>query len=155
MKPLLSLFAVTLLAACDGPAGTAARMNARQLAVDPPRLWMIETVAPRGGPASYVCADTPMREGFARTRPEIDGAECRATARPVVRPGQSALRCQANGRGFAFSTQTRGDLTRDFELTVAVTSLDRTLGPAATTRRFRRLGACPAGWRIGDIEPRA
>jgi len=96
-----------------------------------------------------------MREGFARTRPEIDGVECRATAKPVVRPGLSALRCQADGRSFAFSSETRGDLTRDFQLTIAVTALERTLGPAATIRRFRRLGPCPVGWRIGDLGPRA
>lgn len=155
MKSVLPLLALTLLAACDDPAGTAARMTTRQLAVDPPQLWLIEPLGPSAETATYVCADTPMREGFTRTRPEIDGAECRATARPVERPGLSALRCQANGRGFAFSTQTEGDLTRDFRLTIAVTSLDRTLGPAATTRRFRRLGGCPAGWRIGDQAPRA
>jgi hypothetical protein len=118
-------------------------MTARQQAVDPPQLWLIEALDPRGGSATYVCADTPMREGFARTRPEIGGVECRATAKPVVRPGLSALRCQADGRGFAFSSVTRGDLTRDFQMTVAVTSLDRTLGHAATTRR------------IGDLAPKA
>ena len=152
------LLAACLLGGCDHAGDTAARMLARQQAVDPPQLWLVEPLDAKGaaqGP-SYVCADTRMSEGFARTRAEIDGAPCQPTAREVVKPGMAALRCEAGGRSFAFTTASRGDPSRAFELTVAVTPLDRSLGRASRTTRFRRLGACPAGWRIGDERaPRA
>lgn len=150
MKSAPLLLAAALLSGCDRAAETSARLTARQLALDPPQLWSIQPLGPTAVPATYLCADTPMREGFARTRTEIDGAPCRPTARPVERPGLSALKCESGGRSYAFSSMTRGDLARDFELTVAITPLDPALGPARTTRRFRRLGACPTGWRIGD-----
>ena len=152
MRGLALLLAIPWLAGCDGSVETAARLTVRQQAIDPPQLWLVQPLDP-ATEATLVCADTPMREGFVRTSGEIDGVPCRPTARPVDKPGLAALRCEAEGRSYAFSTVTRGDPARDFQLTVAVTPLDRSLGPAQTTRRFRRIGPCPAGWRIGDEGP--
>jgi hypothetical protein len=149
------LVAAGLVAGCGGAGDTAQRMLARQQAIDPPELWRIERFATRGAgrEVSYVCADTLMRQGFVRTQAEVDGEPCHATARQVEKPGLAALRCEAEGRTYVFSTATHGDLARDFQLTVAVTPLDRSLGPAARTSRFLKLGPCPAGWRIGDEGP--
>jgi hypothetical protein len=155
LSRLAAILALLWLTACDGGAQTAARIAARQQAMDPPQLWLIERLdtAGRASDPTYVCADTPMREGFARTRAEIDGVECRQTARPVVKSGVSALRCEAAARSYAVSAMVRGDPARDFRLTVAVTPMDPALGAARQTHRFRRLGLCPAGWRIGDQGP--
>jgi len=152
MKRAPLLFAAALLAGCAKSEDTAQRMLARQQAIDPPQLWQVERLAANGAAAetTYVCADTAMRQGFVRARGEVDGAPCQPTAREVVKPGMSALRCEAKGRSYVFSTQTRGDPARDFLLTVAVTPLDRAIGQGSRTSRFRRIGPCPGGWRIGD-----
>jgi len=147
LVPVLSLLA----AACGGP-DSEARLRARQQAVDPSRLWRVETPAQDGRPASvrFVCADTPLRETFTRLAGEVEGVPCRVTSGPVVKPGLFALRCEEGGRTYAMASQTEGDAARDFKLTVSVTPLGAGVGPARAVRRFRRLGACPAGWRVGD-----
>jgi hypothetical protein len=162
MRPALALSAALLLAACQRGPSTEAQLTARQQAVDPPSLWLMED-AETGGKgavsgAAFVCADTPMHRTFAKTNPEIGGAPCIETVPPVIRPGFTAHRCEADGRRYAITSQTTGDLDRDFRLTVMVTQLPggfgADLGPAQTTRHYRRLGACPAGWRVGDLQLR-
>jgi hypothetical protein len=158
MKSALALSAALLLAACHGGPSTEAQLRARQQAVDPPQLWLMEDAQDtRSGPisgAAWVCADTPMRQTFSRTNAEIAGAPCADTVPPVLRPGFAAHRCEVGGRRYAITSQTVGDPAQDFRLTVMVTPLSADLGPARTTRHYRRLGACPAGWRIGDLQLR-
>ncbi len=158
MKPLAALSAALLLAACQRGPSIEAQLTARQQAVDPPSLWLMEDAetSAKGAVsgAAFVCADTPMHKTFAKTNPEIGGAPCIETVAPVIRPGFTAHRCDAGGRRYAITSQTEGDLDRDFRLTVMVTPLSADLGPAQTTRHYRRLGACPAGWRVGDLQLR-
>jgi hypothetical protein len=149
------LLTAPLLTACGGPS-TEDLFRARQQAVDPPRLWLMED-ADAGGAvraATYVCADTPMRQTFGKTNAEIAGEPCNDTVAPVVRPGFAAHRCEVGGRRYAITSQTAGDAARDFRLTVMITPLSADLGPATTTRHYRRLGACPAGWSVGDQHAR-
>ena len=159
MKPVVAaLVAALLLAACDGGPSTEAALLARQQAVDPPSLWLMED-AQQGAHgsvqgAAWVCADTPMRKTFAKINAEVGGAPCADTAPPVLRPGFSAHRCEVGGRRYAVTSQTEGDLERDFRLSVMVTPLSPDVGPAQITRHYRRLGACPAGWRVGDVQLR-
>ena len=155
MKPsLAALSAAMLLAACQRGPSTEAQLTARQQAVDPPSLWLMEDAetnakgALKG--AAWVCADTPMRQTFGKTNAEIEGAPCNDTVPPVVRPGFTAHRCEVGGRRYAITSQTEGDLARDFRLTVIVTPLSADLGAARTTRHYRRLGACPAGAGVGS-----
>ncbi|MGZ6014661.1 MAG: hypothetical protein ACXWKM_02845 [Phenylobacterium sp.] len=156
MKRLAVLPMVLLLAACQRGPSTEAQLLARQQAVDPPRLWLMEDADAAGAvrAAAWVCADTPMMKTFAKTNAEIGGAPCNDTVAPVARPGFSAHRCEVDGRRYAITSQAVGDLDRDFRLTVMVTPLSADLGPARTTRHYRRLGACPAGWQVGDLQPR-
>jgi len=156
--PPAFLAAVLLLAACERGPSTEAQLLARQQAVDPPSLWLMEDKENAGARAiqgsAWVCADTPMRQTFGKTNAEIAGAPCNDTVPPVVRPGFAAHRCEAGGRRYAITSQTVGDLARDFRLTVMVTPLSADLGAAQTVRHYRRLGACPAGWRVGDLQAR-
>jgi hypothetical protein len=158
MKPGFALLPLLLLAACDAAPTTEARLLARQQAVDPPRLWLMEDAEANSKGAlhgaAWVCADTPMRQTFGKTNAEVGGAPCNDTVPPVVRPGFAAHRCEAGGRRYAITSQTEGDLERDFRLTVMVTPLSADLGAARITRHYRRLGACPAGWRVGDLQLR-
>jgi hypothetical protein len=155
MKPAYALLSLVLLAACHGGPSTEAQLVARQAAVDPPRLWLMEDTDGSGARSSaWVCADTPMRQTFAKTNAEIQGIPCADTVPPVLRPGFSAHRCEAGGRRYAITSQIEGDLARDFRLTVMVTPLSADLGAATTTRRYSQLGACPAGWRVGDLQLR-
>jgi hypothetical protein len=141
------------LAACgDVTASTEADFDARQQAIDPPRLWLAEAVGDSGQiqGTAFVCADRLLRETFGRARAEVDGVDCRDVAPPVVKPGLFAVRCKAGGRQFSESIATTGDLTREFQQVFALTSLDQDAVKVRQARRFREVGACPAGWRIGD-----
>jgi len=148
---LLLSFALAL-AACQARPDTEARLLARQQAVDPPRLWRMDALAQDGrkGGVRFVCADTPLRQTFTQLAGEVEGVPCRVTAGPVVKRGFFALRCEEGGRTYAMASQTAGDPERDFTLIVSVTPLGGGVGPARAVRRFRRLGACPRGWRVGD-----
>lgn len=129
---------------------------ARQAAVDPPNLWLMEDADAVGAVkgAAFVCADTPMHKTFVKTNAEIEGMPCADTVPPVVRPGFASHRCEVAGRRYAITSQSAGDPDRDFRLTVMVTPLSPDVGAARTTRHYQRLGACPAGWRVGDLQLR-
>lgn len=152
----LALAALLLsgLAACDIGSDAAARITARQQAIDPPQLWLIQVIAvePARAAAVFVCADTALRESFVRARAEINGQPCQDTTPPLLKEREWVLSCRAAGRGFTVSAATLGDLDRDFRLNFALTPIfnKATTGTVSQSRRFRRVGACPAGWRIGD-----
>jgi hypothetical protein len=141
------------LAACNG-ADTEARILARQRALEPPQLWLVQAVGRTGATtaSTFVCADTAVRDTFSRTRTEVNGQPCRDVTAPLLQERQWSLRCQVNGRMFAVSAQTVGDVTQDFRLDFALTPLAHAPGDQTVREslRFRQVGACPAGWRIGD-----
>jgi hypothetical protein len=68
----------------------------------------------------------------------------------VVKPGLFAVRCNANGHRYGESVATVGDPARDFRLVFSVVSLDQKDVSIRQARRFRRVGPCPTGWRVGD-----
>jgi hypothetical protein len=142
------------LAACDLAPGGAG-LAARQARIDPPRLWLAEAERPSGKVfgAVEVCADSALHEGFARADPEVNGQPCRAVSPIVSKPGLYAMRCEAVGQSFAVTVTSQGDLGRDFRVRYALTPLETGRGPFVQTLRYRLLGACPAGWRIGDQAP--
>jgi hypothetical protein len=142
------------LGACDAGRATETQIRARQQTIDPPQLWLVQVVGERGAATAsvFVCADSSLREAFVRARAEVNGAPCRDTTPPIVRVNAWSLRCEANGEAYAVSTATYGDLTQDFRLNFALTPLAHIPGvdTVRQTERFRRMGACPDGWRIGD-----
>lgn len=139
------------LAACD-PTTTAARVFDRQKQIDPPRLWLAEAIGP-SPPAFHavqVCADQGLHDGFVRADPEVNNQPCRATSPIVSKPGLYAMRCEAVGQSFAVTVTAQGDLRRDFQVRYALTPLDAGGRPYVQILRYRLLGPCPAGWRVGD-----
>lgn len=141
-----------VLVGCSPGPDTAQRLLARQQAIDPPQLWLVKDLDAAGQVRAMVwtCADTPMRRTFGHTHAEVDGTPCRNLAPAIEAPGLETLRCEADGRRYAFSTQTRGDLKRDFQMTVTVIPLGGEAGPGREIRQYRRAGPCPTGWQVGD-----
>jgi hypothetical protein len=139
------------LAACDLAPG-AVGLAGRQAQIDPPRLWLAESVRPSGQVfgAVEVCADRGLQQGFVRANPEVNGQPCRAVSPIVSKPGLYAMRCEAVGQSFAVTVTSQGDMRRDFQVRYALTPLESGRGPFVQTLRYRLLGSCPAGWRVGD-----
>jgi hypothetical protein len=140
------------LAACDGDANASSAVNARR-AQDTPQLWLVQVIGEGGLPTAptFVCASTPPREAFVHTL-QVEGAPCRDVTPPLMRKRHWALRCRAKGSLFAVSDQTLGDVTEDFRLVSMLTPVTQLsgVGPLRLAQRFRHVGSCPPGWRVGD-----
>ena len=158
---IAAMFALAagIFAAGAGTPDTETRILARQEAIDPPQLWRVDALGPTGAVKAsvFVCADTSVRETFVRARAEVNGEICKDTTPPVLKDNGWALRCQAHGWPFAVSATTLGDPRQDFRLNFGLTQLyyvptaaDPPAMSVRQSRHFRRIGACPAGWRIGD-----
>lgn len=147
---LAPIFLLTL-AACGAPAAQS-RLTANQAAQDPPQLWRVESLdnAGRVTGATLVCTDQSMRDGFGRADAEVWGRPCLPHRDAVDRPDLYAVRCEIDGRRFGLTLNRSGDLRADFTAAFALTALDGSRATARQVRRFRREGACPAGWIIGD-----
>lgn len=144
---------MALLAGCDDRARLQARLEARQATVDTPQLWRAEAVGPDGAVlgAVRICADTRLQEGFSRARAEADGVIC-APASDYVDGVDAPLTCFLRGSRFLIRTYRQGDPTRDFTVLTVVRQMDGARQRTEQRLRFRRLGACPAGWAIGRQE---
>ena len=146
--PILALAAGSLaIGACESPDTAAARLRARQRAVDPLQLWSIEVTWPeRAGPIT-ICTDRFVRDGFVRPLPNYHGKQCALHEPPAVEKNRIVMRCTLNGHDFLVRSVVTGDLKRDYSVDYVVK------GPNPDVRQIRRhrlLGLCPAGWDIGD-----
>lgn len=139
------------LTGCGAPAAQS-KLTAAQARLDPPALWRAESLDAQGQvtAAVLVCADRTLRDGFARANAEVAGRPCLAFGDIVDRPGLFAMRCDLDGRRFSLTANRTGDPARDFTVAFAMKALDGTGHGARQVRRYRRVGPCPAGWRIGD-----
>ena len=147
------------LVACQAAPSASDEQVARQKAIDPPQLWLAQVLG-EGGKIKgsvFICADSPVREGFSRARAELNGQPCGDATSPRVKPNGRSLRCTAHGRSYTVSSVTVGDLQQDFLVNFALT--EQTYFGVADAppprsvrqiRRFQHVGACPMGWRIGD-----
>ena len=68
----------------------------------------------------------------------------------MEKAGLYAVRCDLAGRRFGLTVNRSGDPEADVTVRIAMKALDGTGDEARTVRRFRKVGPCPAGWRIGD-----
>jgi hypothetical protein len=139
------------LTACGAPH-TESRLAAHQAQVDPPMLWRVEALGADGRPSAAltVCADTTMREGFARATAEVEGQPCLLMKDRVEKAGLFAARCELNGQRFGLTVNRTGDPERDFQVAFALKALDGSDAGARQVRRFKRIGPCPKDWGIGD-----
>jgi hypothetical protein len=152
MRRFILLLLMIPLGACDIGEGATRDILARRRAIDPPDLWLVKDIDPQGRvlSAAWTCADTAMRQSFARASLEVEGTTCKVIGAPVERPGFVSLKCVAGAHEYGFVTRVRGDPSADFQLTVDVTPLDGVAGAAERTRAYRRYGPCPEAWRVGD-----
>lgn len=153
--PLLLLAGLTAagLSACDrreagapAPAAAPAAAPGEETA-----LWRVE-VLQDGAVASQldICADRAVRSSFTRPAPEVDGKPCVRVADPVETAETYSVRCRVDDQLYRVGSTTQGDLAQDFTVEMAVTRQDRDGPMFEQVRRYRRLGACPADWKIGD-----
>lgn len=152
LAPAILLAPVVLaLAACGAPAAQS-RLTAIQAQRDPPELWRVESLDAQGriSGAIHVCVDQSMRDGFGRADAEIWGRPCLPHRDAVDTPALYAVRCEIDGRRFGLTLNRSGDLRHDFTAAFSLTSLDGVRATAKQVRHFRREGACPSGWIIGD-----
>ncbi len=140
-----------VLTACSQPEREA-QMAARKAQIDPPALWLAQAFDAEGkvSGAMQICADSMVRDGFARGNAEVAGRPCIARRTGVERPGLYANRCELNGVRFGLTVNRTGDLERDFTVAFALTALDGSGAKARQVRRYQKIGPCPNGWSIGD-----
>lgn len=146
-----ALLTALVLAACERPPAAKAA-TAPALSPETPQLWLAEALDAEGKVTDQVqvCADTVLRQGFARANAEINGQTCAPFRDAVDRPGLYAVRCEIAGRRFGVTVNQTGDPETDFQIRFALTTLDGTNTTATQVRRYRKVGACPAGWVTGD-----
>src|SRR5688500_1466767 len=98
------------LAGC-GARNTESRLAAHQAQVDPPMLWRVESLDAAGHPSAAltVCADSTLREGFARATAEAGGMPCTPMKDRVEKDGLYAVRCELNGQRFGLTVNRSGD----------------------------------------------
>jgi len=125
---------------------------ARQVEAHPPELWLAEALDDRGAVrgAVQVCADNVIRAGFLTPLPQLNGEPCRRMGQAVVKPDLYAVRCVAFDRRYSVNVTRSGDPTRDVTVSFALRPLESSHPGVRQVTRYRRLGACPRDWRIGD-----
>ncbi len=155
LKPASAVLAALSLAGCYDPSATE-RMHARQLANDPYELWSVQVVGP-GAPSNPVklCTNNNVRDAFRDPRPDGGGAPCRADKLPVIVGGQKTLRCDIDQFSFVVQSTVSGDPARAFDVAFVATPVYGDGPTWRQTRRYTRLGLCPAGWEVGDNTDRA
>jgi hypothetical protein len=151
-RAALAALILLSLTACDGAENAQAQAIAPIPPGGPSQLWQVDVLGESGKPqvSMLACVDDALREQFLLTRAKVNGRACYDITPQKEKSRGWSLRCQTQGRWFTLSSSATGDETHDFRLEVAMTPVFPELGTVRQVRRFRRLGACPPGWRIGD-----
>jgi len=151
------LLVLLALAACDSWREARTHESAPSPVPDPRQLWLVQSVGEDGARSAsrYVCADAALRETFQRPRAEVKGRPCQDITMPELKDNAWFVRCLIGRQSFAVSASTLGDPSEDFQFDFALTPIEvygfgKAGPPVREIRRFRRVGPCPEGWRIGD-----
>lgn len=143
--------AMLALAACDKPK-PATPATSRAVSQPPAAsLWRIDVV--EGGKrlgASEICADETVRASFTRPAPEWRGQPCVRVGEAKTTGAAYFARCRFGQQIYTVSSSATGDPMHDLTVDMSVTAQDGKGASFEQTRRYQRLGACPAGLRIGD-----
>jgi hypothetical protein len=142
----------SLVSACgEGPERARQRAIARQAAIDPPELWSAEVLPVQPGVAAVtLCTDSRIREGLARPALMLAQSPCRPVGEPVKTETGEVQRCVSNGEAWMATSRVTGDRTSDFTATLKAVAINDDNARFEQVRRFRKLGACPEGWAIGE-----
>jgi hypothetical protein len=116
-----------------------------------PKLWSIEVMdGDKALSRVDICADSALQKGFTRPAPEVNGQSCDRLRAPIETADAYSLRCHVGDRYYRARAETTGDRARDFTVAMTVKRQDRKEPMYEQVRRYRLVGACPAGWRVGD-----
>lgn len=155
--PLLALCGLLVgVAGCNQPSQPAdkgAQAAAAGPAAEPPALWRIEVL--NGADvvsAVEICADRAVQQSFMRPEPAVGDKPCLRVHRdePVAKDGIYSVRCRIDDQVYRVGAVSTGDLARDFTVDMAVSAQGKTGPTFEQLRRYRKIGACPAGWVAGD-----
>lgn len=115
------------------------------------QLWRIE-VMQNGQPSQplEICADQAIEASFSRPVPTIEGRECVRVDDPTDTGATYSVRCRIDDQLYRVGSVTNGDRAREFTVEMAVSRQDKKGPSFEQVRRYTRVGACPAGWKIGD-----
>lgn len=155
MRPAIPLLLIAYgVSGCDKDvARTEATILARRAAIERPELWSVRA-AGQVGPTVRICTSQALRTGFIRPAPSLGGQTCRRLGAAVRTIHGWAFRCSLGGDTYAVSSAAVGDLARAFETQVSITPLQGRGRGFHQTLRYARLGACPAGWTVGQAADR-
>lgn len=111
---------------------------------DTPKLWRVEVVD-KTSPSRpvFVCADKQVRQAFLDATPEINGKPCVLQEAPKRRGNQVILRCVSGDSLALASSAVRGDLQRDFTVSMRISTRpsDMTKGePRGEFAQVRQIG---------------
>lgn len=116
-----------------------------------PKLWSIEVMdGDKAVSRVDICADSAVQQSFARPAPEVNGQPCERLRAPIETAEAYSLRCHVGDRYYRARADVTGDRARDFTVTMTVKRQDRKEPMYEQVRRYRLVGACPAGWRVGE-----
>ena len=155
-RPVLIAVAVCAaasLAACQrSQTPPAAQSKAPAVAAaEAPSLWRIEVLSDGKAVSQLdICADRAVRSSFARPAPEVNGKSCVRVGDAVETDGTYSVRCRIDDALYRVGSTTEGDPTKDFKVEMAVARQDKKGPTFEQVRHYTRMGACPAGWAIGD-----
>lgn len=157
IRKLIPIFVCGVaLAACQrADTGETASTPAAEPA--PPmaaHLWQVDVPGrdqQRG--SVLICADEAMRAGFSRPVPEINGQACPLKGEAVDRANGYSARCELDGRIYKVDANVQGDSQSDFTVDIWVQPEGADDVQYKQERHYRRVGECPAGWRLGDSRP--
>lgn len=152
IRTALALTALLSLAACQAkPDVSKSEAKAAPAAAGQPALWRIEVMNGAAVASRLdICADEAVRASFARPAPEVNGEPCLRTKPATEAPGAYDERCRIGEDLYAVSSATKGDPARDFTVEMAVTRQGQSQPTYQQIRHYRRVGACPTGWRIAE-----
>jgi hypothetical protein len=145
------------LGACDSWRPSRTQTAAPAPEPDPRQLWLVQSVGEDGvrSASRYVCTDAALREAFQRPPARVKGRACEDITAPALKDRAWFVRCLIGAQTFAISASTVGEPSEDFLFDFAVTPIEiygigKAGPPVREVRRFRRIGPCPDGWRVGD-----
>jgi len=153
---LAGLLLTISTAGCDigAPNRMSAKIAARQARLNPPQFWQVAQLAPNGVVEAQlkVCVEPLHVAGFLRPAAEVNGRPC-ITYGPLVDTDRLyASGCRVDGEPFRLRISNAGDPATSFETWFSLTPARAPSLAPTQHRRYRRLGACPAGWPVGRQE---